>query len=64
MATPESAWIRSPYCDLGHCVEVRASTWDDTVFVRSSTMPERDVRVSRVEWEAFVAGVKAGAFDL
>ena len=37
----------------------------DAVMVRSSAHPDgTPVALSRDEWEAFLAGVKEGAFDL
>lgn len=54
-------WQRSSYCEGGHCAEVyfaskgvllRSSVCGDTVFLKPD------------EWEAFVAGVKNGEFDL
>lgn len=70
--------MRSSFCEAGHCVEVapgwvRASCDSSAcveaqpvpggVLLRSSLMPEAVVDVTREEWAAFVAGVKAGDFD-
>lgn len=59
----EMTWTRAR-CDTSACVEVRASlVFEDTVVLRSSVHPQSVVAVSREEWAAFVAGVKAGDFD-
>ncbi|WP_433557597.1 DUF397 domain-containing protein [Pseudonocardia xinjiangensis] len=55
----------SSYCTGGGCVEV-GRTPDGPVVVRDSKDPERGTSLvfTREEWTAFVAGVKAGEFDL
>ena len=56
----EPVWHRA--CESGACVEV--ATAGDTVMVRSSADPTgTPVTLSRDEWQEFLAGVKAGAFD-
>jgi hypothetical protein len=58
----ELVWHRGK-CDGGACVEVAMT--GDAVMVRSSAHPDgTPVTLSRDEWEAFLAGVKEGAFDL
>ncbi len=58
----ELVWHRGT-CDGGACVEVAMT--GDAVMVRSSAHPDgTPVALSRDEWEAFLAGVKEGAFDL
>jgi hypothetical protein len=60
-ASGELVWYRAR-CDGGACVEV--ATTGDTVLVRSSASPgEVPTELSRAEWEAFLAGMKEGAFD-
>ncbi len=56
-------WKRSTRCCSGACVEVAAA--DGGVLVRDSKLGDASPRLSfdRAEWEAFVAGVKAGDFD-
>lgn len=52
----------SSYCSTSGCVEVG---WRSAaVVVRNSRDLEVELLFSRQEWEAFVAGVKAGEFDL
>jgi len=58
---PARTWHRGTACDGGACVEAAAD--DAMVYVRSSVRPEVSVRLSRVEWQEFLAGVKDGAFD-
>ena len=55
----------SSFCSGGGCVEVGRSS-DGPVVVRDSKDPERGTSLvfTREEWMAFVAGVKAGEFDL
>jgi hypothetical protein len=49
----------------GQCVEVgRLADGSGRVAVRHSRHPDAEVIVySRLEWEAFIAGVKDGEFD-
>lgn len=55
---------RSSSCDGAGCVEV-ARLADGSVAVRDSKNPDLEPRVfDAAEWRAFVAGVKAGEFDL
>lgn len=58
-------WIKStksPSCD-NSCVEVQLD--GDTVYTRNSNVPGAGtVAYTTKEWAAFVAGVKAGEFDL
>jgi Domain of unknown function (DUF397) len=58
----ELVWHRG-ICDGGACVEVAMT--GDAVMVRSSADPAgTPVTLSRDEWEAFLAEVKEGTFDL
>lgn len=54
-------WVRAE-CDGGHCAEV--TTEHGYVLVRNSTMPLEVIRFSPPEWDAFVARVKVGNYDL
>lgn len=57
---------RSSYCktDSPMCVEVEIGT-DGWVAVRDSKEPgSRPLEFTGDEWRAFVAGVRAGEFDL
>lgn len=58
-------WFKSTYSGPnGACVEVSRLT-DGYVALRSSRNPELPPPVFTLdEWRAFVAGVKAGQFDL
>jgi predicted secreted Zn-dependent protease len=55
-------WRRASFCGGGECVEVGAQ--DDMIVVRDSKEPSGfTLRYSKTEWQAFIAGVKAGEFD-
>jgi hypothetical protein len=55
---------KSSFSASSDCVEVRLLT-DGTVGLRDSKDVEKGPHVfSRAEWTAFVAGVRAGEFDL
>jgi hypothetical protein len=60
-----SAWRRSSYSgDAGECVET-AVLRDQRVAVRHSKHPAGAVvACTPAEWRAFIAGAKAGEFDL
>ena len=51
----------SSFCHLGNCVKV--STADSRVYV-GSTQQNWVLSFTTDEWTAFLAGVKAGEFDL
>jgi len=59
------AWRRSSYSgDAGECVET-AVLADQHVAVRDSKHPAGAVLIyTPAEWRAFIAGAKAGEFDL
>lgn len=58
------AWVRSRACSSDGCVEV-ACLADGTIAVRDSKDPGKPPHVfDRHEWQAFIAGVKNGDFDL
>lgn len=50
-----------------NCVEVEA-TWSDGIVVTDSKQSEEDnqciLHFSHDEWKTFIAGVKAGEFDI
>jgi hypothetical protein len=58
-------WVRSSRSgDTDQCVEVRRPH-DSVVYVRDSKDPGGPIlRFSAAEWTAFVAGARAGEFDL
>jgi hypothetical protein len=57
-----AAWQRSTKCEQGACVEV--SGLGETVGLRNSTLPEVTISFPVHSWRQFVAGVRAGEFDL
>jgi hypothetical protein len=59
-----SDWIKSSLCGPGECVEVSRPD-ACTIYVRDSKNPDgANLQFDANEWLAFVAGVKAGEFDL
>jgi Domain of unknown function (DUF397) len=58
-----TGWVRSSFCAAGDCIEAKAV--DDTILIRrtSEWLIPWERAVTRAEWDAFVAGVKAGEFD-
>jgi predicted secreted Zn-dependent protease len=61
----EDEWVRSSECDAGSCVEVLVD--DNLIFVRSSEAGQLGPAAqffTVLEWRAFIAGVKAGEFDV
>ncbi len=59
-STGELEW-RWHECDGGACVQVAAT--GDLVMMRSNVDPGVIFRMTRDEWQDFVAGVKQGDFD-
>lgn len=56
-------WRRSSYCDTSACVDVAFVDGEHSgVLIRNSRIAPA-ISATREEWEAFVAGVKAGEFD-
>lgn len=59
-------WIRSSFCDTSACVEVARSENGDVMIRDSATSkssPFWSLWFSPDEWDAFLAGMKAGDFD-
>lgn len=57
------AWVSSEFCTNSSCVEV--ALVEDAVLVRDAKDADHaPLRFDVPEWEAFVAGVKAGQFDV
>lgn len=54
-------WTRSSKCEGGHCLEMRKRNGNRAL--RQSERQEHIIFVSEEEWQAFIAGVKAGDFD-
>lgn len=56
-----NTWRRSTFCGSGACIEV--AKVDESYMLRDSKDPEGPVlRFTAAEWDAFVAGVRAGEF--
>ncbi|OQO89949.1 DUF397 domain-containing protein [Saccharomonospora piscinae] len=56
-------WVKSSFSNQHNCVEFRRV--DGGVEVRNSKRPdEATIRYTDSEWSAFIAGAKAGEFDL
>lgn len=60
----DSSWIKSSLSfSNGNCLEARALA-DGHFEIRNSRFPDRQLPpFTRDEWEAFLAGVRAGEFD-
>ncbi|WP_127545117.1 DUF397 domain-containing protein [Actinoplanes sp. OR16] len=54
-------WRRSRHCSSGACVEV-AMTGEEVLIRDSKNRDLTPLAFTQAEWEAFVAGVKAGDF--
>jgi hypothetical protein len=61
-ADGEAGFVKSSLSGSSGCVEVARSP--DGVVVRDSKDRTMNLRFSINEWTAFVAGVKAGEFDI
>jgi hypothetical protein len=58
----ELRWRKATACTGGNCVEIAND--GDRFLVRDSKNPQTEPFVfTRTEWQAFVAGVRAGDFD-
>lgn len=63
-------WTKSSKCDAGSCVEVLLddeTSNESLVFIRNSNSPmtRSPAQFFTVEeWRAFIAGAKAGEFDV
>ena len=63
MQRPNSDWITASCGSEANCVQVRFA--GDEVQLRSSAEPGHTVlSFNRAEWEAFLAGVKNGEFNV
>jgi hypothetical protein len=57
-----SDWLRSSYCDTSACVEVAMGA--EGIGIRDGKRPDGPVlSFSHAEWEAFVSGIRNGAFE-
>ncbi|SDH05918.1 DUF397 domain-containing protein [Pseudonocardia oroxyli] len=62
--TSRSPFRISSYSANGNCVEVSLGGGDDLVAVRHSRRTDDPpLLFNGAEWDAFIAGVKAGEFD-
>lgn len=57
----DPTWHAGRACEAGQCVEIAAL--GETVMVRSSIKPDSILKVTRAEWQEFLAGAKEGLFD-
>jgi hypothetical protein len=60
---PEVIFKRSTWCSSGNCAEVAFDPGARKVLVRNSGT-HQELEFKFHEWSAFVAGVKAGEFEL
>lgn len=58
-----TSFVKSTHSAAGNCVEVRRHP-DAGVTLRDSKHPEVELEFSAAEWNAFLAGVRDGEFDL
>jgi hypothetical protein len=61
-----TVWVRSErsMAEGDNCVEAAADVEAESVWVRNSKVPDGPaVCYTRAEWEAFLAGARAGEFD-
>lgn len=66
MSTPTTAWHISSFSANGggNCVEAGPlNDGTDRVAVRHSNLQGEVIIYTKAEWQAFVAGVRAGEFD-
>lgn len=61
MSSEDLNWKRSSFCESNGCVEVKFE--QGVTYVKADHAPQILV-FTAPEWAAFVAGVKAGEFDL
>jgi Domain of unknown function (DUF397) len=62
MATAAGQWRKSARCESSSCVEV--ASLDGLAGIRNSTDPQVHLVFGAADWSAFLAGVRAGEFDL
>lgn len=55
-------WIKLNFCTGGNCVEVASVA--NEYWLRDSHDPEKILKFTKAEWQAFIGGVKDGEFDL
>lgn len=62
MSTTAPRYKVSSFCNMGTCVEVAALD-DGSIALRDSKVGGSPYVFSSKEWDAFLAGVRAGEFD-
>lgn len=62
MTDQTHTWKRSSFCESGACIEVRYD--GGIILARDSTRPNLMIVAGEQNWADFIAGVKAGEFDL
>lgn len=62
ISADDPLWRYTSRCEGGACVEI--GILGEIIMVRRSTDPDGAcLKLSRGEWQEFVAGLKAGQFD-
>lgn len=56
-------WKRSSYCEGGHCLEVKEAGENLLAIRNSGIWSDQHILARSDEWDAFIAGIKAGEFD-
>lgn len=60
---PDPTWRKSSRCGTSTCVEI--ARHGDHYLIRDSKNPDAPaLQFSAAEWNAFVAGIEAGEFDI
>lgn len=55
---------RSSHCSMGSCVEVALGSVDGIVVRDAKNISGPALKFTVAEWQAFIAGVKGGEFDV
>ena len=59
----QPVWLRSRFCESSACLEV-ADIADSSIGIRDSLNPDSVLVVSKRDWAVFIAGARAGDFQL
>lgn len=54
-------WVSPAMCGLGACLETNITK--KHVLLRTTSEPEKEIVVTKEEWEAFIESVKQGQYD-
>lgn len=57
-----SEWRKSARCEAHNCVEVSRRSGE--VAIRNNTLPDVQIAFAEPVWGNFIAGLRAGDFDL